>query len=225
MESSLRLSSRLLTGFNFALNNVVWIAIFWTITTIQCPMVACEQYAQLGWFGFMTVLTICGMILVNLAVKGIRRFYLVSFISLLILAVWIPAVVDYTGRDVVSKGISAARQTLSGLEEYYRARGEWPDGLEAVGGPPPVSGGCLKSVSFADAVLTLHYTMWMGECFLRQKHEYTMEFHPQVNDGQISWNCRRGTVPEKFRPIDCRNSGRGLSFGRATGLFPIRSPG
>lgn len=115
----------------------------------------------------------------------------------------VPAYQNYVVRAKVMEGISAAVAAQTAVVEMVQIDGALPNSnREALYKSPVFSkNASVQSISIgAEGMITILFKPSLTS----QQQAYTLIFSPQVKDGQIRWDCQKGTLPEKFRPTGCR---------------------
>lgn len=121
----------------------------------------------------------------------------------------IPAYQDYTIRARVTEGLnlaSAAKQTVS--ETTQVKNGVLPADNNAAGYSPPAATPSVSSINIQNGQITIAYTPLAGNG--------TIILTPTVQSGgEIIWDCRAGTLSDKYRPSTCRggNATQGTNSG------------
>jgi len=111
----------------------------------------------------------------------------------------IPAFQDYVVRARVMEGMSMSMPARIAVTEAYMANHEYPVSQQSAGyqSPAPSKNVDNISISSGTGVITISYTAQAGGG--------TLILTPEVkDDGQITWDCQQGTLPEKFKPRVCR---------------------
>jgi type IV pilus assembly protein PilA len=104
---------------------------------------------------------------------------------------------DDTLREYVSEGLSLASGAKLGVTDYYAVNGEWPANNADAGVNDSITGNAVKSVKVGkNGAITIQYN--------DKVDNQTMTLIPSADDGSIRWNCTKGTVPDKYRPANCR---------------------
>jgi len=132
-----------------------------------------------------------------------RRAGLVA-LSLLFLAVgWSfagPQYSDWTPRARVTEGLSLASAGKFAIQAYYSAHGRFPNTNAEAGmaAPGEINGNHVESVTVsAGGTITV---VFRGDTIAGQ----TIDIVPVVNNGQVIFDCRGGSVEARYRPSSCR---------------------
>jgi type IV pilus assembly protein PilA len=128
----------------------------------------------------------------------IELMIVVAIIGILA-AIAIPAYQDYTKRSHVSEGLNLAGAAKAAVAEYYASNGTWPSDNAAAGLSPAASitGNAVNSVQVTNATVTVTYNA-------KVTSGQTLILHATDNAGSVDWDCTGGTVPDKWRPANCR---------------------
>lgn len=114
-------------------------------------------------------------------------------------AVAIPAYQDYTVRARVMEGVSLASAAKLAVSETIIANNELPKNQLATGYVSPSPTSNVKSIVINDATGVIVIT------FSPSAGNGTLLLTPTLQpSGEISWKCNEGTLPEKYRPANCR---------------------
>jgi len=117
-------------------------------------------------------------------------------------AIAIPAYQDLTHRARIAEVLGSGSQWRVAVSEYFVETGKLPSSIadlrkEAI---PAESGGRYGTVSLgANGLLTLTMSPQAGAVAAK-----TIELRPQIVAGGLTWDCKGGTVPPKYRPATCR---------------------
>ena len=115
-------------------------------------------------------------------------------------SVAVPAYQDYMIRARVTEGLTLASAAKLAVMEATITNNELPANAALTGYAPPEPTRNVASIHIADATgdITIIYTRAAGEG--------SIILHPQLqNNGVLTWTCTGGSLPEKYRPINCRN--------------------
>ncbi|MCB1836766.1 MAG: pilin [Alcanivoracaceae bacterium] len=116
-------------------------------------------------------------------------------------AVAIPAYNDYIMRAEVSYAIDEAQPYRDKVEALMLRTGFTPGGNIDAGIPANVSDKHLASLNIKESgamVITFTHA---------QLDNQTMVWQPILEQQQITWDCTGGSLPNRYRPTRCRNSG------------------
>jgi len=104
-----------------------------------------------------------------------------------------------TVRSQITEGLSIASASKTAVSEYFARTGELPSSNEQSGiaAAEEIQGIWTKSVSVGDrGVITV--------TFVEICDNHTIIIAPSTQRGRVSWDCRGGTLPNKYRPSSCR---------------------
>ncbi len=130
----------------------------------------------------------------------IELMIVVAIIGILA-SIAIPAYQDYIRRTHVSEGLSLASGAKTSVSEYFMSSGVFPTSNTEAGLAPPISifGNAVRSVNVnAAGVISITYRTQVDPV------TNTLIMTPTNVGGAITWLCTGGTVPDKWRPSNCR---------------------
>lgn len=133
-------------------------------------------------------------------VKGFTLLEMMLVIAIIgILATLaIPSYQDYVTRARVMEGLQMSMPARMAVNEVYLTTHEFPINQQATGYETPKPSKNISQISIASGtgIITIEYTPQAGGG--------SIMLTPSVQaDGQLSWDCQRGTLPEKFKPRVC----------------------
>lgn len=110
----------------------------------------------------------------------------------------IPAYQDYTVRARVSEGLEMASAAKLAVEEVTITEHRLPEDQVKTGYTTPSPTPNVASIVVgSQGVITITYTKAAGEG--------TIVMTPTLSEqGDITWNCKEGTLLGKYRPSSCR---------------------
>ena len=132
----------------------------------------------------------------------IELMIVVAIIGILV-AIAIPAYLDYTVRSQISEGLSLVSGAKTAVNEYYMNRGTWPANNDEAGlaDMHDIIGKYTEHVSVADNVIEIKYGYDSNAIIFDEKIEFTAV----VNAGSVIWTCASaGVIQAKHLPNACR---------------------
>jgi type IV pilus assembly protein PilA len=132
----------------------------------------------------------------------IELMIVVAIIGILA-AIALPAYQDYTKRTHVSEGLTLAGGTKTAVAEFHDSQGRYANGGNGSYGlasPASIKGNAVRTVTVSGAgQVEIVYTTKVAS-------GNTLVMTPTIpaGGGSIQWVCTGGTVPDKWRPSNCR---------------------
>jgi len=118
-----------------------------------------------------------------------------------------PTYQNFKTRAKVNTDLSLTRPLISSMLESHAMRGTWPaDNAEAgIGVPSDYKGEYLISAEITDTpqagTLTLTYDTRKLPVL---RGGNTLVYYAVESGGRTVWACDQGTMPDKYRPKNCR---------------------
>lgn len=110
----------------------------------------------------------------------------------------IPAYQDYTVRARVAEGLSMAATAKLAVSETTMTNNALPANQAATGYTSPAATANVSGVTIGNqGMITVTYTPIAGKGTLILKPTLT-------KNGDLTWDCKGGTLLPKFRPANCR---------------------
>ena len=148
--------------------------------------------------------------------KGFTLIELMIVIAIIgiLAAIAIPAYQDYTIRSKVAEGLNLAGAAKLAVAETYDSEGRFKAGNNASYGLPQstsINGNYVTSVAISDGSGTILITYKdSGLCGSPTADGQTLILDPEPRQGSMEWACDGsgsaddGTMPNKYRPNECR---------------------
>jgi len=132
---------------------------------------------------------------------GLVSLMMVIAIIGILAAVAIPAYQDYTIRAKVQSVMTTAVGLSNAIAEHVDKTGEIPQSIDSLGYSASPEHNIIQAISY-DATNASFAISLTG---VGASQGQTIEFMPSRDDkGVIQWDCSGGTLPAKYRPVECR---------------------
>ena len=132
----------------------------------------------------------------------IELMIVVAIIGILA-AIAIPAYQDYTIRAKVSEPLTFLDAAKVSIAEYYQSRGTMPPDMSAAG-IVDTSSQYIASVGYTSgnpASITVTTSNNLGGT---ANGTTVILIGTGATNGTVAWDCKTGTLPQKYRPASCR---------------------
>lgn len=141
--------------------------------------------------------------------KGFTLIELMIVIAIvgILAAVALPAYQDYTARAQMSEALTLAEGQKSAVVEYYSDNGTFPNSNTSAGiaASNKIKGKYVASVKVEGNASVASITATMNSSNVNKDIKgKTLVLVGKQNFGSFSWECKKGSVDEKFLPSTCR---------------------
>lgn len=141
--------------------------------------------------------------------KGFTLIELMIVIAIvgILAAVALPAYQDYTARAQMSEALTLAEGQKSAVVEYYSDNGTFPNSNTSAGiaASNEIKGKYVASVKVEGNASVASITATMNSSNVNKDIKgKTLVLVGKQNFGSFSWECKKGSVDEKFLPSTCR---------------------
>lgn len=139
--------------------------------------------------------------------KGFTLIELMIVIAIvgILAAVALPAYQDYTARAQMSEALTLAEGQKAAVVEYYSDNGTFPNTNASAGIASTIKGKYVKSVEVKGDATSASITSTMNSTGVNNDIKgKTLVLVGKQNSGSFSWECKKGTVDDKFLPSSCR---------------------
>lgn len=111
----------------------------------------------------------------------------------------LPLYQDYLKRAQVVDAMPLVLDARKKVADYIHKEGSYPSQNAEVGIETQVSDSVIQIISVQnDAILLVVYQL------PGVKERYTILWAPSQENGRLSWDCSEGSMPQKYRPAECR---------------------
>ncbi len=131
----------------------------------------------------------------------IELMIVVAIIGILA-AVAIPAYQDYTIRAKVTEGIGFGAAAKTSVSEFIVSQGALPADAAEAGITTGETTAVIQGVSYvaANGDIVVNFTDLGGDTAAGDD----IIFRPDTSGSGVQWSCTRGSLPDKYRPANCR---------------------
>lgn len=133
------------------------------------------------------------------AIYAIAFFVLVGLVALLS-ALVIPVHQDYTNRAKVQSASPQVHESLDKVADFIKKNQTYPGDNHTAGLPEKSDAPFIESINLQDGAIVQVVYRLSGAT-----ENNIILWIPTENQGEIIWDCKRGTLPDKYRPRECRS--------------------
>lgn len=121
-------------------------------------------------------------------------------------AVALPAYQDYTKRAKMSEIMVLASAAKTTASEYYLSTGSTPASTTQAGiNTNAGQSNYLTAITFATNTTGITLTYQVSSAIADAVGSDTIVFQGSFDSNGAKWDCTGGTLPDKYRPANCRN--------------------
>ena len=141
--------------------------------------------------------------------KGLNLLIIIGLILFVSFAL-VPSKIDYTDQAKILQGLSLAVSYRKAVGEYWKEKGELPNGDDWSRNGNKVAVDLGKSLvesihvgQDGPGTITVYYTNAKDQAAPADIAGKKIILIPEVQDNQLVWSCK-GTMPEQYLPVRCR---------------------
>jgi TM2 domain-containing membrane protein YozV len=135
------------------------------------------------------------------------------FVVGILAAVSLPAYQDYTARSKVHQGLSLVNQTRDKVSAVIQKKKFYPTENVLAGLPENISNEFVSSITLDEgAQMTVKFRI----PHLEQRNQNSIIWTPVEEGGAITWNCLGGSMPDKYRVMECRGGSGAINVQPST---------
>ena len=135
-------------------------------------------------------------IIIAVVVGGFFFIFVIGILA----AIAIPAYQDYIVRAHIAEGINLVSEAKLQVSEYAIEKNSLPADNTAVGLPADYTDAKQNRVTITQGGVVI---LEMGD-FNNVVAGETIEFVPQKVGDTLIWSCTAGSLPTRYRPLECR---------------------
>jgi TM2 domain-containing membrane protein YozV/Tfp pilus assembly major pilin PilA len=128
---------------------------------------------------------------------------IVFFIAItgILAAVALPAYQDYVNRSKIVKAMPVVDEAREKVSVFIKKNHSYPSENIVVGLSDEISSDVIESIHLQNnANLEVTYRLGL-------KDKSTIIWAPKEVNGEVQWSCDQGSLPDKYRPKECRGGG------------------
>ena len=119
----------------------------------------------------------------------------VSIIGILA-SIAIPSYQDYVKKAHVIEGLNLAGGAKTAIWDYWSANGEFPSTNASAGIVTAVTGNSVDNLEISLNTIKITYNE-------KVENNQTIILKAINSSGSLIWDCKTGTLSEKYRPVNC----------------------
>lgn len=135
--------------------------------------------------------------------KGFTLVELIIVVAIIgiLAAIAIPAYQDYTKRTYVGEALNVAISAKNAMWDYYSVQGTWPNNNTVAGliRPASITANRVNQIDITGNVITIQFSNTLSPA-----PDNTLVLTAADANGSLIWDCTGGTIPDKYRPSNCR---------------------
>ena len=129
----------------------------------------------------------------------------ITIVSILALLA-IPAYGNYRDRARISEGVAQTGPFKTAVVEYYLINNAWPSDNTVVGMTGSSASKTVQAITVgpvpAPGSITVTYSTTAFPALVGNN---ILIFTPVASQTVINWDCKGGTLPQSYRPANCRS--------------------
>ena len=150
---------------------------------------------------------------------GVACFIGFIFIVGILAAVSLPAYQDYTARSKVHAGLPLVNQTRDKVTAVIQEKEFYPNENVLAGLPDNISNEFVSAITLSeDAQMIVEFRI----PHLEKTRQNIIIWTPVEEDGDITWSCLGGSMPDKYRVPECRGGSGAVTVQPETDRNALR---
>lgn len=131
--------------------------------------------------------------------KGFTLIELMIVVSIIgiLASIALPSYQIYVKKSHVLEGLNLAGVSKTAIWDYWSSNGEFPSTNTSAGIGIIVTGNSVDNVEIALNTIKITYNE-------KVEKDKTIILKANNTSGSLVWDCKTGTLSEKYRPVNCR---------------------
>lgn len=132
----------------------------------------------------------------------IELLMVVGILSILV-ALALPAYLDYSIRVKVGEGLSLVTSVKVAVSETHQSSGSFPSNNNQAGVSARISSAYVRSIKVGnEGIITIAFND--AALGIQNSNSSTLVFTPLFGGSSVMWDCTGGSLQSKFKPPNCR---------------------
>lgn len=131
--------------------------------------------------------------------KGFTLIELMITVSIIgiLASIALPSYQIYVKRAHVLEGLNLAGSSKTAIWDYWSSNGQFPSTNASAGVATTIKGNSVDSVELSSNEIIITYND-------KVENNKTIILRATNGDGSLVWDCKTGTLSNKYRPVNCR---------------------